>query len=344
MGLCGPCLNIANENMNSEGFVAFGTLTNLIPHEFATEIENLSTVAEAAPYLQYRFRDPNDGYLFTVGGFDTNDVMVVGTTCCAATDIVEGSFLAEDDKGKVLLEQAYAQLRGLKVGDAILVTGQEFSVQGIINPGIRPAKADIYMLYSDAESLVEKQLPNVSLQGQANLILVEVSQSSEQDQAIRAVKSLYPDLVVSSYACYKPASQANKISAASITVLVIVIGVFTVLLGMRSQLASMVERRQELGILKTIGFSNARVIGQILTESVLQVALGAVIAVLIVLLIMPTMLIKPLADMNIVVSGGLWLQISIAAVGLSLLGGVAAGIVPACWAGYKSPAVLLRCF
>jgi putative ABC transport system permease protein len=230
------------------------------------------------------------------------------------------------------------------VGDTVGITGREFTVQGIINPGIRPAKADIYMLYSDAESLVEEQLPNVSLQGQANLILVEVSQSSEQDEAIRAVKSLYPDLVVSSYACYKPASRANKISAASITLLVIVIGAFTVLLGMRSQLATMVERRQELGILKTIGFSNARIMGQILTESVLQVALGAVVAVLIVLLVMQTILMKPLAAMNIVVSGDLWLQISVVAVGLSLLGGLAAGIVPACWAGYKSPAVLLRCF
>ena len=345
MASCGPCQAIMNEQMKSEGFVAFGMLVNLMPHEFVDKIKELSTVAAAAPYLQYRFRDPNDGYLFTVGGFNPNDSMVVGTTCCAAADIVKGGFLAEDDgRGKVLLEQAYAQLRQIDVGDTIFIAGKEFSVHGIINPGIRPAKSDVYMLYEDAEGLVNSQFPEFSLEGQANLILVEVGQSSRQDEAIRAVKSLYPDLVISSYACYKPAAKANRISAISITLLVVAIGIFTILLAMMSQLTTMVERRRELGILKTIGFSNSRIMGQVMLESILQAAVGAVIAMLLVLLVVPTLLMKPLAAMEISVRWELWLLISGLAVVLSLFGGLAAGIIPAFWAGYKRPSTLLRCF
>lgn len=343
MASCGPCQVFINGQIQSEGFVAFGTAANLMPHEFVENVRNLSSVSDAAPYLQYRFRDPNDGYLFTVGGFDPNNIMVVGTTCCAATDIVKGQFIAEGDRGKILLEEAYAQLRQIDVGDTIRITDSEFTVVGIINPGIRPAKADIYMLYDDAERLMDPQLPNYSIKEQANLILVEVAQSSIQDEAIRAVKSLYPDLVISSYACYKPASRAQKISTTSVTLLVVVIGVFTILLGMMSQLTTLIERRREIGILKTIGFSNGRIVGQVVLESVLQAVSGALIAVTVVLLAASAILTKPLAAVNITLSVSQWTQISVIAIGLSLMGGIAAGIIPALWAGYRRPSDLLRC-
>jgi putative ABC transport system permease protein len=344
MAACGPCLAVANSQIQSEGLVAFGTRTNLMPHAFVDKIKTLSTVADAAPYLQYRFRDPNDGHLYTVGGFDPNNAMVVGTTCCAATDVIDGRFLRKGDEGKVLVEQAYAQLRHLKVGDAMPLAGQSFTAQGIINPGIRPAKADIYVPYPEAERLIAAQLPNVPLAGYANLILVEVKDSSVQDQAIREVKSLYPDLVISSYACYKPAAQAKAINATAIALLIVAIGVFVVLLAMVSQLAVLVERRRELGILKTLGFSNGRIMGQIVLESALQAALGALAAGLCVLLLMPWVLSMWLAPLGIAASGIRWLPVCLAAVCLSIAGGLLAGLFPALWAGRQRPCTLLRCF
>jgi putative ABC transport system permease protein len=270
--------------------------------------------------------------------------MVVGTTCCATTDIIKGRFLWEGDKGLVLLEQAYAQLRGLKVGDAVRIVDQPFTVVGIINPGIRPAKADIYMPYSEAEHLVATQLPNVPLSGYSNLILVEVKDSSVQDQAIREVKSLYPDLVISSYACYKPAAQARAINTTAIALLVVAIGVFTVFLAMTSQLSVLVERRRELGILKTLGFSNGRIMGQIVLESVVQAAAGALVAGLFVLPLMPWLLLRCLGSMGVPVSDIHWLRICLLAIDLSIVGGLLAGVFPAFWAGHQRPGRLLRTF
>jgi len=344
MAACGPCLAVANSQIQSEGLVGFGTRTNLMPHAFVDRIKGVSFVADAAPYLQYRFRDPNDGHLYTVGGFDPQNTMVVGTTCCAATDVIKGRFLTEGDKGKVLLEQAYAQLRRLKVNDTVHIADQTFTVLGIINPGIRPAKADIYMPYLEAERLVASQLPNVPLSGQANLILVEVKDSSVQDQAIREVKSLYPDLVISSYACYRPAAQARAINTTAIALLVVAIGVFTVLLAMASQLSVLVERRRELGIIKTLGFSNSRIMGQIVLESVVQAAMGASLAGLLVLLLMPWVLTKCLASTGVPVSDIRWLPICLLAIDLSIVGGLLAGMFPALWVGRQRPARLLRSF
>jgi putative ABC transport system permease protein len=344
MAACGPCIVAANSQIQSEGLVAFGTRTHLMPHAFVEKIRGLSTVADAAPYLQYRFRDPNDGHLYTVGGFDPNNAMVVATTCCAATDIIKGRFLVAGDKDKVLIEQAYAKLRHLDVGDNVQIAGEDFTVLGIINPGIRPAKADIYMPYNEAERLVAAQLPNVPLSGYSNLILVEVKDSSMQDQAIREVKGMYPDLVISSYACYKPASQAKAINTTAIALLAVAIGIFTILLAMVSQLSVLVERRRELGILKTLGFSDDRIMGQIVLESVVQAAIGALIAGLLVASLLPWILSRWLAPMGVPVSGIRWLPICLLAISLSIVGGLIAGLFPAFWAGHQRPASLLRCF
>jgi putative ABC transport system permease protein len=344
MASCGPCQSYANSQIQAEGFVAFGTRVNLMPYAFVDKIRSLSAVADAAPYLQYRFRDPNDGHLFTVGGFDPNNVMVVGTTCCAAADVLKGRFIVAGDRGKVMLEQAYAQLRHIDLEYTVRIAGHAFTVLGIINPGIRPAKADIYMSYQDAEHLLTAQLPDVPIAGQANLILVEVKDSSIQEQAIREVKSMYPDLVISSYACYKPAARARAINTTTVATLAVVIGAFTILLAMSSQLAVLVERRRELGILKTLGFSNGWIMGQIMLESVLQASIGSIVAGLFVLLLMPGMLLKCLAAMDIPISDVAWLPICGAAMVLSIVGGLLAGLFPAFWAGCQRPATLLRSF
>ncbi len=343
-GLCGPCQALANSQDQAEGFVAFGVRVNLMPHTFADKIRALPSVADVSPYLQYRFRDPNDGRLYTIGGFDPNNSLVVGTTSCAATDVVSGRFLAPQDQGKVLLEQAYAQLMHLVAGDTIRVGDSTFSVAGIVNPGIRPARADVYMPYQDAERLLISRIPGLPLAGQANLMLVEVKDSSKQEEAIRDVKSLYPDLVVSSYACYRPASKARQINATAMAVLVAAIGAFTVLLAMISQLAVMVERRRELGILKTLGFSNDRIMGQIVLESMLQAAAGAVVAGLLVLLVVPWITSTWFAHFQIPVSGIRWLPLCAAAIYLSIVGGLVAGLLPALWASRQPPSRLLRAF
>jgi len=273
---CAPYLTAAgSQQIPAEGLVAFGTRTNLMPHSIVERIRSLSTVAEAAPYLQYRFRNPGDGHLFTIGGFDPANTTVVGTTCCASTDVIKGRFLVRGDRGK---------------------------------------------------------------------ILVEVKDSSVQDQAIREVKSLFPGMVISSYACYKPAAKARAISTTTIAILTVAIGVFTILLAMSSQLSVLVERRRELGVLKTIGFSNGRIMGQILLESSVQAALGAALPGLFVLLLMPWVLSRYLATMDVPGSGIRWLPICILAISLSIAGGLLAGLFPALWACRQRPSRLLRSF
>jgi putative ABC transport system permease protein len=339
--LCPPCAAQWLKEHSAEGFTALGVSTRLIPADFIPEVMALETVAEAAGYLQYRLRDPKDDHLLTIGGMDTNKRIVLGTTCCAVGDIVEGEFLPADCNNAVMLEQAYAKIRGLHAGSQFELLGESLSVVGVVNPGIRPAKADIYMHHRDASRLVRKRMQQSGPDTLYNMILVEVSTSDVQEEAIGAVKQLWVDLVISSYACYKPAAQASAIHNTALGSLIVVIGLGAVLFAMKSQMATVFERRRELGILKAIGFTNIECAQLIFSESLFQAMLGGLLGcgtVLFALLVIP-------ATQWGLLPTQIWImpRLFLIALVLCLLGGAVAGSIPAHLVVRSCPSKLLRC-
>ena len=84
--------------------------------------------------------------------------------------------------------------------------------------------------------------------------------------------------------------------------------------------------------------------GRIHMRAVVQAAVGASVAGLFVLLLMPWLLMKWLVPMGVPVSDIRWLPICLLAIGLSIVGGLLAGVFPAFWAGRQRPACLLRSF
>lgn len=342
-GLCPPCAAHLARTQKSEGFVASGTLTSLIGAEFIKNVAALDGVAHAAPFIQYRLRSPRDSHLFTIGGFDLEDKIVVGTTCCADSDIIEGHFLTSCDTNAVMLEQAYAKMKNFRAGDTIDIAGKTFTIAGIVNPGIRPAKVDIYMLRKDAQQVISRNMGEISLQDPINVMLVEVTSPALQDKVISSVKRMWVDLVISSYACYKPAAKAMFIHRAAALVLIVFVAVGTVLLSMKSQLASLIEQRHDLGILKAIGWADRDIIWQLITDSVLQAAAGSFLGILagtVVTVLLPNVRgYDPGLFSNVNVS----LCVLAAALLLGITGGIIAAAFPCCVAARQQPSQLLRC-
>jgi hypothetical protein len=95
-----------------EGFYTNGTETRLLGLEVVDQANRLSSVKAAAPYLLFRFKNERDGRLFLVGGFDPRHSAAIAATCCAPADLTSGRFLTPDDRGGVILEEAYARSRG----------------------------------------------------------------------------------------------------------------------------------------------------------------------------------------------------------------------------------------
>jgi putative ABC transport system permease protein len=341
---CPEC-SAKSPDEESEGFVAYGVATNLITNitSFVDEVKKLDTVYDASGYLLFRFKDQKDGHLFTVGGFDPDD-FVVSKTCCAAKDIVKGRFLLPNDRGLVILEKAYAKLKKLKEGDEVTIAGSMFSVIGIVKPPIRPAKADIYMHFDEAEQVINKRMGASSIHNEANVILVEVKSSKVQDEAITSMKNLLPGdyLVASSYACYRPAAKVMGINEDAAWLLTIIIGICAVILALKSQLSSVLERRRDIGILKAIGWTDGNVVSQILAESVLQAMIGGILGCLVAVAILLFVPIEMLSG----IEAGAHIRISawVLVLGfvLAFLGGIIAGSFPALIAARQQPADALR--
>jgi putative ABC transport system permease protein len=322
-----------------EGFYTNGTEARLLGVEVVDQANRLPSVKAAAPYLLFRFKDPRDGHLFLVGGFDPRHSTAIAATCCAPADLTSGRFLTPDDRGGVILEEAYARSRRLATGDSIAIAGANFTIVGVVNPGIRPGKADVYMCFDDVEQAVNRRLA-AALHRQCSAVMVEVASSVVQEDAIAGVKRLLPDGLVSSYACYKPAAQVLGLNETAAWLLTLVIAVCAVALAMKSQLSCVIERRQEIGILKAIGWADSTILTQVLAESLLQALAGGVLgaaAALIVLWLAPAVgfasstLLAPFPAAALA-----------AAPLLALAGGLVAGVLPAWLAARSRPADALR--
>ena len=340
-GKCPGC-TIKRPEVPEEGFLAGGVAAALFPAGFVERIRKLPTVKDASPCLLYRFKDDKSGHAFTVGGFDVSNALAVRTTCCAATDVIAGRFLTAADRGGVMAEEAYARLRDLKVGDRIPVADRTFTVVGIVNPGIRPAKADIYMPFDEAREVISARTPPPPIEDEANVALVEVAAATVQDEAIRSVRALLPGVVVSSYACYKPASQVIGINERAAWLLTGALAAAALLLAAKTQWSWVLERRREIGILKAVGWTDRNVIAQILAESVLQAAAGSALGLLVAIGLLYALPGKAPGGVGAAGAIPVVLEVFAAAFGLVTAGGVLAGIGPAVAAARQRPAQALR--
>jgi putative ABC transport system permease protein len=260
-----------------EGFLANTIPTRVISQDVLQELKGFpDLIKDASPYLMFRLKEEATGALITIGGFDPANNQAVGSTCCAKGDLLSGEFLLPGDTGVVMLEQGFAQGRAVRVGEPLAIGGETLRVKGIVNPGVRPAKADIYLPFADAERIINKRL-RAPLQREMNVILVEVTSALRQNAAIEKVKELLQAGIITSYSCYQPASAVVGINQRTFALLALFLALAVILLAMKSQYASIVERRHDFGILKALGWPDAVIFRQVLVEAFLQAGAGGLL-------------------------------------------------------------------
>jgi putative ABC transport system permease protein len=157
-----------------------------------------------------------------------------------------------------------------------------------------------------------------------------------------SVKSLMPGLLVSSYACYRPAAQVMGINEKAIEVLAVLIAACALIVAMKTQLASIIERRRDIAILKAIGWTDRSVVLQVVAESVLVAVGGGALGCAAAAGILAFAPIAAWSDVPAGIGMAISLQVLAAAFGLALVGGVVAAIIPAMAAARQRPAEALR--
>lgn len=265
---------VGDEETN-KSFLANGISAQPLPIQLADTIKALPEVLDASPFLLYKISDTENNEQFTIGGLFKIDAISVANTSCSVRDIIKGRFLKATDTRKVMLEQSYALSKNIRIADKIKIAGYEFEVVGIVNPGIRPAKADIYMLFSDAEKVISKKA-GTKINGVMNIVLVEALNANVHKIAVRKVtKIMGARGLISSYGCHKPASASMAINKKMLTILGTVILLFVLAFAARNQMQTIHEKRHDIGILVSLGWTSKSIGYFIFSESLFQSIIGS---------------------------------------------------------------------
>ena len=142
----------------NECFFSDPARNSLIPLATIDRINaNKSLVLSASGFLLYRLKDV-DGKFIAIGGFDPANPAAVNGSSLQKSDIISGSFIEPGQKGLCLLEEGFSLVRQARIGETLQIGDKLYKVAGIARPGIRPAKADVYMDREDARELISARL------------------------------------------------------------------------------------------------------------------------------------------------------------------------------------------
>lgn len=318
------CVN-CNSDESKGALVAEGVNTIMLTSDLIDSVKKIMGVRDAAPYLLYKLHESKYSADISLGGIDMNNIATTNNVC-AKTNLVAGRFLS-DNPDELVAEESFAMAHNLEVGDTLKAYGGKFLLAGIINSGIKPGKADVYAPIGNVRRILKEDLKCISPGFDMNIILVEVSDSRIQSQVISQLKDKMKDLSVSSYNCYQPASEVMKIIEKGSTMLTILIFLFLLVFSAKTQVTSLMERSREIGILKSLGWSNTRLSNQIIFLSLIQSLIGVIVGILLGLVIILLLNNNQIKLFNLM-EFNFRIRVIPVLVTLSLTGGLIAGILP----------------
>lgn len=268
--LCCP----SPDKMSSNGsLVAEGIYTMMLNSDLIDSIEEIDGVKDAAPYLLYRLYDEKYKTQISLGGIDTNSIATRNNVCEAA-NLIAGKYLSANPD-EIVAEESFAKAHRLSVGDTLQTYGGKLILAGIINSGIKPGKADLYAPIGHVRSILRNRMNCISSGFDMNIVLIEVTDARIQKRVINQLKERMNYLSVSSYNCYQPASEVMTTMQGTSTLLTILIFIFLILFSAKTQFTSLMERSREIGILKSLGWTDSRLSNQVLFISLIQSFIGA---------------------------------------------------------------------
>jgi putative ABC transport system permease protein len=311
-------------------------------------IKGLSGVADAAPCLMFRVEN------LTICGVDF-DSYATETNVVSSKMILKGNYSSAGDFGVILVDSVFADIAKLDLGDSLTAFNRSFVVGGIVDPSLYSKPAGIANMYAPLSVVQEisrfyGDLYNFGV-GDINIVLVEISPEGDSayisavEQSVLGTVESYagkPGSIVG-YQCGVAARKVVQVTEDSAWAISIVIFSSAILLALKSQSASIAERTKEFGILKAIGWTDSEILKQVFLESLLQAIFGGIIGVGFAYLV--TFLVP---QFGLVSTQNLVLAISpflvLLGIGLSIIGGTLAGLIPAWRAAKLQPAEALRRF
>jgi putative ABC transport system permease protein len=322
-----------------EGFIVNNAPSNIIPGEILEKILESPNVADAAPYLMFRIRSSTGSSEWVLGGIDLTRPIAYRSTVVAEEQVVAGRFLTPEDKNLIMIESEFASIYKLNVGSDLQMGDKMYTVTAIVQPPLRPGKANIYMSLNDLRELVASRLDEPLGNDIANAVLVESKGAKYHQQALADIHSILGQSSrISSYGCSQPGISAMGINENTAWTISAIVVLCMFLLAMKIQYSSVLQRRSDIGILKAIGWRDRNVVSQIMAEAffyALTGGIGGVIIAYFIIRLLPSDLVSgknTIIDPLILMTG----------LFLPLAGGLISGVISSVKALRMQTADILR--
>lgn len=264
-----------------------------------------------------------------------------------AYQVTEGRFLDVADTDVVVLTESLADALGLVLGDELKVPGAAGEVTlpivGILPARTLPGSEEVFMPLAAAQRILD-------LSGKINTVEAnftatdDEARAATQQRVLNALGSHYQTGELSTNSQFLTSLQLGRVIFSLLGVLALLMGGFIIFNTFRTVV---VERRRDIGMLRTLGANRRTILGVLVVEALIQGILGTGLGI-IAGYVMANLLIAGLNPLfsefvNINVGGP---EVSPALVAVSLLIGVGvtllAGILPAINATRVTPLEALR--
>jgi len=324
----------------SNSFGSGGTINE----STAAEIQNLSGVKDTTGILRASNTSSSiatttsnssqssfgTGGGLSITGIDASQLGLLGI------DSLNGTSFTNTSTNQVIMGKTVVQDLNKTVGDTIDLYGQNFTVVGTFETGSFLTDAGIIMPLATLQNLTSNQ-------NKVSDILVKVTDNANVTTVSNEINNAYPNQLTTTTA----ADQANRINQGlsfidtaswAISLLAIFIGAVGVI---NTMIMSVYERTREIGVLKAVGWTNRRILGMILGESIvltlIAFVVGTVVAVVGVELILT---LSP--SVGGIITPSFSYDIFLRAFLVAFLVGVFGGLYPAYRASRLSPTEALR--
>lgn len=219
--------------------------------------------------------------------------------------------------GEAVIPDVMARLTGIGLDGQLRIADRSFRVVGLSTGTYSSANALIFVSFADLQDIL-------SSGGTYSYLLVDAEEGVDVESLVVRIR----DEVDKVNVLLHPAFIANDLSMAKqmgVDIIVIMMAICSVLAALIvgfTAFSLVARKRQEMAIIKALGFRNHRIFSSVIVQSVIVTALAFAIAAGFALLVMPYIpLLVP--QLTLVVSIGSLFQLGVVALLVAVLGALA---------------------
>jgi putative ABC transport system permease protein len=298
--------------------ILLGQTSAVMPTRYLDLIREVPGVRNATAVLNWQVASINGApYAVNLWAIDEKSLSEIS----GGFVFVEGHGL--EGRNELVMDTILARSTGMKVGDTMEMIGHQFRLAGICRAG---AGGRLYARIQDIQDAIGSP-------GKASFFLIKADRSDEAEQLTLALRERFKGYKITAVSQVSRLMQQNMVGLRefkrAITAMAVVVSFLVVLLAMYT---TIIERTREIGILRAVGATQAKVVQFVVAESCLICVAGVIVGILLAVLaryyvpfVFPSLVVRLSREWTLI------------AASLGLVGGLLGSIYPALKAARMDP-------